>query len=184
MTEGTSWSASLFHYKSVYEWAASESRHRSIPQYVDHAHQEGHAVSLAGILSDIAKDIGFRSKREQSTFVIDFVQNLPYVSDDVGTGYNDYSKFVSETLVEANGDCEDTSILAASILSAEPFNYDVTLLYPPQHVAVGIYGTDLPDYYYEYDGRKYYYLETTGEGWGVGDIPEDYRGESVRIVDV
>lgn len=115
--------------------------------------------------------------------MIDFVQSLPYVPDDVSKGYDDYSKFILETITEAGGDCEDTSILLASILEAEPFGYDMVLLAPEGHMAVGIKGSDdLPGYYWEYDGNKYYYIETTGTGWGIGDVPEEYDRAKVYQV--
>jgi len=83
-----------------------------------------------------------------------------------------------ETLVDEGGDCEDTSILAAALLDA--LNYDVILVAPPGHMAVGVnidtYGT-----YYEYEGEAYFYLETTGEGWEIGERPENYKGVSVYV---
>ncbi len=123
-------------------------------------------------------------KHEKAEFVIDFVQNLPYVTDDVSRGYDDYPKFPTETLVDADGDCEDTAILLASILQAEPFNYDMILIEPPGHMAAGVYGEDLNGIYYELDGRDYYYIETTGTGWGVGDMPEQYEGERASLYQV
>jgi hypothetical protein len=36
--------------------------------------------------------------------------------------------------------------------------------------------------YYTEGGSRYYYIETTGEGWQVGDIPEDHSGEEARLV--
>ena len=115
----------------------------------------------------------------------DFVQHLPYVPDDVSTPYDDYTKFSAETLCELGGDCEDTAILLASVLQSAPFEYDMVLIQPPRHMAVGIYGKDdLPGYYWEKDGRKYYYIETTGVGWGIGDLPEEYEDASAYVIQV
>lgn len=183
-TGNTNWENSMILFKSGYEFAVSEPRTRRIPEYIDHALTEGYAGTLAAILDENARDLGFRSKRERTGFVIDFIQNLPYVPDDVSKGYNDYSKFVAETLVEGGGDCEDTTILTAAVLSSPPFEYGVVLIYLPGHVAVGIYGTDLPGTYYEYNGRRYYYLETTGRDWDVGELPEKYRDDEARIIPV
>jgi len=30
------------------------------------------------------------------------------------------------------------------------------------------------------DNKKYYYLETTGEGWKVGQLPPKYQDDPVR----
>jgi hypothetical protein len=102
----------------------------------------------------------------------------------VSTDFDDYTKSVIETLVEGGGDCEDSAILMAAVLQADSFNYDCILIQPPGHMAVGVYGTDLPGAYWEYEGRRYYYLETTGDGWSVGKIPEEYEGASAYLYDV
>ena len=184
-TQGRSWSVSFYIYKSSYTRAVQEPRGRSRPEYVAHAQQEGFADELAEILADEAEGNGFTDKRMQVEFLIDFVQNLPYVPDDASKGFDDYTKFITETVVEAGGDCEDTAIMLAAVLQAEPFGYDTVLIQPPEHMAVGIYGKDdLPGVYWEYGGRRYYYIETTGKGWGIGDIPDTYRDESARIYQV
>jgi len=181
-TKGQSWSVGFYIYKSTYVEAVQEPRGRSRPEYVAHAQKEGFADELAGILADEAEYNGFTDKRIQVEFVVDFVQNLPYVPDDVSKGFDDYTKFIAETVTEAGGDCEDTAIMLAAVLQAEPFGYDMVLIQPPGHMAAGIYGKDdLPGYYWEYDGRKYYYIETTGEGWGIGDLPDVYEGADAYV---
>lgn len=181
-TNGSSWSTNFFIYKSSYVEAVEEPRGRSRAEYVSHAQQEGFADELAGILAEEAETNGFTGKRTQVEFIVDFVQNLPYVPDDVSKGFDDYTKFITETITEAGGDCEDTSIMLAAVLQAEPFGYDTVLIQPPGHMAVGIYGNaDMPGYYWEYDGRKYYYVETTGTGWGIGDIPETYKDTEAYV---
>ena len=35
--------------------------------------------------------------------------------------------------------------------------------------------------YYQYDDKKYFYLETTGEGWRIGEIPPDFTETIARI---
>ncbi|MCL0071918.1 hypothetical protein M1N51_01730, partial [Peptococcaceae bacterium] len=91
-------------------------------------------------------------------------------------GPYEYPRYPLETLVDQKGDCEDTSILLASILDA--MGFDVALVYvaPPAHMVVGVTGENLSGFYYEYSGRKYYYLETAGPGWVVGEVPwEEHR---------
>ena len=34
--------------------------------------------------------------------------------------------------------------------------------------------------YYMYEGKRYYYLETTGEGWQIGQIPDDYKSADAK----
>jgi hypothetical protein len=61
--------------------------------------------------------------------------------------------------------------------------YDVALIALPRHMAVGVnisaYGS-----YYEYGSKKYFYLETTGDGWKIGEIPVEYQNLTARIYPV
>lgn len=181
-TEGNSWGANFYIYKSSYRQAVEEPRGRSRAEYVSYSQQDGFADEIAGILAEEAEANDFTEKRMQVEFVIDFVQSLPYVPDDVSKGFDDYTKFITETITEIGGDCEDTAIMLAAVLQAEPFGYDTVLIQPPGHMAVGIYGDDdMPGYYWEYEGRKYYYIEPTGTGWGIGDIPETYKDSEAYI---
>lgn len=183
-TSGKEWSASYVIYKSAYAAGVRRDHGRSRQEYVSYEMQNGFAGELAHILDDIADDNDITGKPEKVEFVIDFVQRLPYVPDDVSTEYDDYTKFMIETVTELGGDCEDTAILLASVLQSEPFGYDMILIQPPGHMAAGIYGTDLPGAYWTYGGRDYYYIETTGEGWGVGDIPDEYSDDEAYLYQV
>lgn len=183
-TKGKPWSVGFNVWKSAYAEARNEPRGRGYEAYVKLAIQGGNASELAGFLNDDAERHGFTGKKEKTRVAIDFVQRLPYVTDDVSKGYDDYPKLVQELVVEGEGDCEDTAILLSAILEAEPFEYDMVLIELPGHMAAGIYGKDLPGYYYEQDGRKYYYIETTGEGWGIGDKPEQYQDVRARLYQV
>jgi len=180
-TDGRSWSVSFFVWKSAYSESYNQPRGRGYDEYVQVAQTDGVAGEFATILDGEAESNGFSGKREKVNFAIDWVQSLPYVTDDVSRGFDDYPKLLTETLTDAAGDCEDTAILLAALLQSEPFGYDMVLIQPPGHMAAGIYGTDLPGYYWEQDGRKYYYIETTGTGWGIGDLPETYQGENAIV---
>jgi hypothetical protein len=180
-TNGTDWTSELIIWKAAYVEAVDRSRGRSRSEYVDYELTEGIGGELAGILDSDAEDNGFTGSREKVDFVIDFVQRLPYVTDDVSKGFDDYTKFVVETMAEAEGDCEDTSIMLASILEADPFGYDAILIQPPGHMACGGYQDDPEGWYWELDGRTYSYVETTGEGWGIGDCPEEYQNAEATL---
>lgn len=175
-TNGQPWSVNLYVYKSSYVEARRRDHGRSRPEFVAYEISSGFSRSLAPYLDRAAERNGFTGKREKVEFVVDFVQYLPYVPDDVSRGFDDYTMYGIETFAEGGGDCEDTSILLAAVLQSEPFNYDMVLIQPPGHMAAGILGSDdLPGYYWTHDGSKYYYIETTGKGWGIGDLPETYR---------
>lgn len=81
------------------------------------------------------------------------------------------------------GDCEDSAILLGSII--QQLGYGVKGVLLPGHMAIGIKGSaGLPGTYYEQAGVRYYYVETTGDGWRVGEVPEAHRGSSARLVDL
>jgi hypothetical protein len=61
-------------------------------------------------------------------------------------------------------------------------NYDIILISPPDHMAVGV-NVNADGSYWEYNGNRYYYLETTGEGWGIGEYPDDF-GESANLYEL
>ena len=116
-------------------------------------------------------------------FVLRFVQSLEYTYDNASTPINEYWRFAVETLVDETGDCEDTSILFASIMEA--MGYDAVLINPPGHLAVGILGGEgYSGSYYNYGGQQYYCCETTAEGYTMGQIPSDYQGQSATIIQV
>lgn len=60
--------------------------------------------------------------------------------------------------------------------------YGVVLIMLPNHCAVGVNGGEnIYGVYYEYEGSKYYYIETTGEGWEIGQLPDEYRNTTASI---
>lgn len=182
-TDREDWTVSFVAYKSAYVREKYAARKRR-SEYVTDAMADGSADAFGAILNAEAEANGFRTRRAKVDFLIDFVQNLPYVPDDVGTGYDDYTKHMVETLVEGGGDCEDTAVMLASLLQSASFNYDTVLLLLPGHMSIGVYGDDLPGTYYEFDSRRYYYVETTGRGWDVGQVPKEYESVPATVSQV
>ena len=65
-------------------------------------------------------------------------------------------------LYDKGGDCEDTSILASALL--HELGYEVALLFFPGHVAVGVEcRPQAGQPHYRHRGRRYCYVETTGD---------------------
>jgi hypothetical protein len=113
--------------------------------------------------------------------VIFFVQSLNYVDDKVGTGYDEYPKFPLETLADQGGDCEDSAILLASLL--RELGYGTVLLQFQDHMAVGIKGeSSIRGSYFELDGSRYYYVETTSTGWDIGEVPDVLKDQPAKIL--
>lgn len=127
------------------------------------------------------------TKPEVVNLAVGFVQGLRYTEDSVTSSYDQYSNYPVETLINQGGDCEDTAILMAVLL--RELGYGSALLElpanSPDHMAIGVLGdSSINGTYYEVDSDRYYYLETTGENWEVGEIPDEYSDANAAISEV
>lgn len=113
---------------------------------------------------------------QKINMVIDFVQSLQYQPEE-----GEYPKYPIETLHDGGGDCEDTSILLAALL--DQLGIDCVLLSPPGHMAVGMGMVGLTGKHYVYAGKNYFYVETTGQNWEIGRIPDAFSG-TARIYEL
>ena len=114
--------------------------------------------------------------------IVKFVQDtIEYQYDSDTTGQAEYPRYPIETLYEKRGDCEDTSILMAALL--KEWGYEVGLLHLPGHAAVAIRTSDTYNAtaYYEIDGHRYLFIESTGSGWSIGEIPEEFLEAGVEM---
>ncbi len=162
--------------------------YRSIPRYpiyfdsqyaafVNDTSDDAYLASVAQALKDAAEKAAPGEDRV-ADFIISFVQNLNYYDDYTSTGYSEYPKYPIETLFDKGGDCEDTSILLASLLSK--LGYKTALIVFSDHMAVGVAG-DYRGESYTLDGVEYYYIETTGTGWSIGAVPQEYAGRNAAL---
>ncbi|HSV48671.1 MAG TPA: zinc ribbon domain-containing protein [Candidatus Acidoferrales bacterium] len=143
--------------------------------------EDPYVQMLANKLNQTTTELGY-SPYDQVSFALAFVQSLPYTSDNVTEGYNEYPRFPIETLVDDGGDCEDTSILFATITSI--MGYGTVYLSPPSHYAVGILGSNIVGTSWEYPegtNRTYYYCETTGDNFKIGQLPFEFLGQNAFI---
>lgn len=170
---------SLYIPEQLYQYYRDKTRvpTEDYSVYVTHPQDDEYISTIIERFDEIALEEGYDDEQEVN-LVIAFVQSLPYATDDVSTPFDEYPRYPLETLVDGGGDCEDTSILASTLLDA--MDYGVVLVNLPEHVAVGVaaeaYGT-----YWVHEGTKYFYVETTGEGWGLGQLPEEFEGEPAYI---
>jgi hypothetical protein len=139
---------------------------------------------LAQKLNETATQQGYNSF-DKVSFVLAFVQSLPYTSDSVTTNRDEYPRFPIETLVDDGGDCEDTSILFATLTLI--MGYGTVYINPTDHYAVGILGNNLRGTYWthpENSNNTYYYCETTGDNFKIGQLPEEFLGQKAFIYDI
>ena len=100
----------------------------------------------------------------------------------------EWPKYPIETLIDGAGDCEDQSILFASL--AEVLGYQTLLIEIPGHMYVAIHLASEPTHtengpwYFEVGGLNYYTCETTMYGWYVGDLPPSIQNETVSYIPV
>ena len=102
------------------------------------------------------------------------------------------TKYPVETMVDAQGDCDLFSFIAASIMKAG--GIDVVLLYYEEqtHMNIGVHLSSAPQdvrdnvCYVTNDGTRYYVAECTGgkwkEGWRVGECPTDLKQVSAEVL--
>ena len=151
--------------------------------YASETSDDEYLQKLAQVFVNTSEDNGYNDA-DTIYLIISFVQHLNYLSDLATTGYDEYPKFPLETLYDKGGDCEDTSILLASLL--KELGYGAVLIAFDDHMGVGIKGADdLPGYSLTDDsGIKYYYIEATSPGWLIGDVPEEYIGKKARLMHI
>lgn len=180
--DGTKFSITSEYYKDSYETYSDRSRSRDFEQFVTDTYDDTLISQFTFQIEEMAYDAGY-SKNDIPYITMAFVQSLPYVSDSASAGYDEYLRFPFETLYHGGGDCEDSSILLASLLY--DMGYGVALLELPGHMAVGVKsGDELSGSYYNYEGTKYFYLESTNSGWDVGVIPDEYKNETAIITPI
>ncbi|MFC2077673.1 transglutaminase-like domain-containing protein [Candidatus Bipolaricaulota bacterium] len=156
------------------------SQFRSLPRvshytdYGDYVLDPGNDEMIAGLVEDLeglAQAAGL-DVWEKLHLIVSFVQSLRYVSEEA-----EYPRYPIETLVEGCGDCEDLAILTAAILRQMGFGVVLLAFTAEMHMAVGIRILP-PDpgeaHAYAWNGDTYYYLETTGTGWTIGEMPTEY----------
>lgn len=179
---GYRWSLTLPFNEETYYIYTERTRQREYDLFASDPYDD---ELISGIAESIVR-VGKEKNLDNNTIprvAVSFVQSLPYTSDNVTSGFDEYPRFPYETLYENGGDCEDTSILGAAIL--QEMGYGVMLIELPNHMALGIKCTpDVPGTHFLYRDDRYCYLETTGENWDVGVMPELYRGKKASLIPV
>jgi hypothetical protein len=180
---GETWTWNLTIPAALYEaYIAVPDSVRSQIQLKDFGYftttDDPYMQSLATKINATATQEGYSSLQE-ANFALAFVQSIPYATDLNSTGYQDYPRFPIETLVDNVGDCKSHSILFATLTLMLGFN--AVFINPPDHLAVGVLGNNLGGTYWTYNNQDYYYCETTGEGFTVGQLPTQFDGVGAYV---
>lgn len=159
------------YYRGLTRYHGIDNYHN----YINDSNNKAIISDIVDVIRDVADDLSYSDAaiaREVAKFVQDTIE---YQYDSDTTGEDEYPRYPIETLYERQGDCEDTSILMAALL--KELGYEVGFLHIPGHVAVALRTADNYDggAYYEINGHRYLFIESTGSGWNIGDIPEEFQ---------
>lgn len=177
--DNTKWTYRMGISKDGYNYYRNKVHTRDYTQYALSDYDRTFIQGIVNKFKEAGGEKGY-SEYDNVMMVVTFVQSLPYTSDSVTTGFDEYPRYPLETLVDNGGDCEDTAILTAALI--REMGYGTVLIQLPRHMAVGVKCSDtFAGTYYQYKGSRYYYLETTGEGYEIGQIPDEYKNQKVTI---
>lgn len=152
-------------------------------------------------LSIINRHIASLSNEHQLTMlesiqlILDFVQepNIRYAYDEESTSFTEYVRYPDETLYDKVGDCDCKAMLAAALFHDAGLR--VLYITSATHAAVAVecrpewFGDwnnpGLADGLLVHQGRHYYFCETTGDRFRVGDINCDLsQFKYIKLIDI
>ena len=170
----------------LYNKARNEERlRRGDFEYFPSMVEEG-TEALQDLNREFKRVTSALDKESQVNFVLAFVLSITYIKDE-RTGFDEYYKSAIETLGDEGGDCEDSSILFASILSGLGFELALIVFpgsrFAQGHVGVGVKGDFQGDYCRD-GNNEYYYCETTSPGWKLGVFPPGYEYRRREIMPI
>ena len=172
----------------LYDYYRNQRKHLAY-YYEDSGY--GSAESYCGFMfSEYSRDVikslaeqlmvSALSHKEKIMAALSFVQSLKYVLDEESKAQEEYVRYPVETLVDGEGDCEDKTALLAALL--KEMGEDFVIIILPDHLALGVQ-CDAADHTnpIKYDGKTYYYVESTTPKWAIGQIPSEYASSSFEV---
>jgi len=185
---GKNYSIELEISEELYDYYQNEREHLAYHYKIEDAETPVNFYSF--ILSDydrpFIRELADRfSERAFTDFdkvnlAMTFVQSFPYTYDNDSKGEDEYVRYPIETLVDSSGDCEDKVVLLATIL--HEMDIDFILLSLPEHLALAVHCDGVKaERYIQFRNKRYYYIETTMEGWQIGQVPPDYAFTEVEV---
>lgn len=164
--------------REMYRYYRGLDRYYKPEEYMHYIYDARNAAVIrqfTDYLRKYAGEMGYDDS-DMAWEAVQFVQTVfEYETDPDGRNAVEFPKYPLETIFDGTGDCEDTAILLAALLN--DLGFDTGLLYVPDpgHLAVAVRVPD--DYtdgaYYDFNNRRYVYIESTSQ-WKIGDIPGQY----------
>jgi len=158
---------------------AAARTHEVAEEIVKASEKQDQPRAVAAYLANTAVHAGL-SLVEELQAGLDFVQepNIQYALDadcEELKGRGEYFRQGAETLYDTRGDCDCKAILAATLFRLLGFPVLLLVSGKAKHAAVAVGGAPLEQseglFFLEHDGQRYYYCETTGAGWTIGQPP-------------
>jgi predicted transglutaminase-like cysteine proteinase len=178
--DGSEWSCSFnvsnSEYGACQEMKRDEETPSDFSKYVTAT--ESSVMEIADYLARECEERNY-SDYEAVWLALEFVHAVAYVSDSDSKGTDEYPRYPLETLIDSEGDCEDTAALFCSITRA--MGYESVMLYiyaifgvSSNHMASAVAGVEMSagSCTIEYGGLIYGYCETTPGDWTPGQLPE------------
>lgn len=122
-------------------------------------------------------DEKFNSK-DRVIFVITFVQNIPYERPG---GVLDLFPPLG-TLAYRYGDCDSKAILLYVILERMGLDCAMLWSYKYKHAMLGVAVTG-SGVNKTFNGKRYFFLETTYPGWNIGELPPEFKNKRFWFID-
>ncbi len=134
------------------------------------------------IYPTLSKSVEGKSQIEAVNILLNFVQtSLEYKTDDEQFGY-ERPLFAEESLFYPYCDCEDRSILFATLVR-DLLDLDVVLLHYPEHLATAVALTaDATGDYVSLSGKKYLICDPTYIGAKAGLSMPNFKNSKVEII--
>lgn len=184
---GKSYTALLNIKATTYNQYSQQTRLRSDPRIhggqavaVIKFSNEG-KVDVQPLAKALYKAAPDKKSETLAAFILSFVQALPYKSDALTSISDETWRSPLQTLVDPGVDCEDSSILYTSLMSA--VQQDSALVIVPGHMLTAISGR-YTGKGFKYQNKRYYFAETTSSGWSIGSLPPQIQTDFIHVFSI
>ncbi len=133
-----------------------------------HEHDGKAMEELHQHLTNLGKDM---DRKTYASFVLRFVQTIPYMSDIESRGTDEYWKFPTETLWDGNGDCEDKTILYGTLMGMSGYRMAFVMFKDHTMAAIDEWGWNRVNV----DGYDFALCETTNTSFEIGDTTNGHH---------
>lgn len=181
--------------RNPFRTEASRSFSENIRQLFKEPVDENHLKRINHYIKKKAYEENL-SELEAMQFILDFAQepNIKYILDEESpeTGGVEYARYPVETLFDKRGDCDCKAVLAAALFRNA--GYKTAYVTSHNHAAIAV---ACPKEWFQYtssnffenndaitdkNGQFYYFCETTGDNFRIGDYGTSNRDEFTDFI--